>query len=257
MAEETVTADVQENDDAGVELEDIEVSPEELEGESEDDSEALATDDEDEPATDDESEEENSTDDSTTEPEAEEETEEVEQSDAEKQKAFNREQAQRRLQEKEARLLSVHEEQKAYIAEAEDEKDLALRQLQVDAYDNKVEANTNKLTNGFERAMKDFDVLRDTSPEIQAEVDQAIDDFQRLYVKIDAYGNPAEVSSDLYAYLQAKADSITKLTGIGARKQVEGKIKEKSKTSLTPSRAPKEPKKDADLDAFDEEASKW
>jgi len=74
---------------------------------------------------------------------------------------------------------------------------------------------------------------------------------------VDTYGNPTEVRGDLYAYLQTKADSIKQLTGIGARKQAESKGKEKSKTLVTPGRAPKEGKKNPMLDGFDEEAGRW
>ena len=231
--------------DDDVELEDIEVDPKDLE---DTDPEELL---------DEESEESENTAKSEDESEESNEDTEEELSDEERQKAFNKEMAERRIQEKKAREQTIKEQQEEYLTEAEDDKDLALRQLQVDAYNNKVEGNSNKLTNGYEKAIKDFDVLRDPSPEIQAELDQALDAFQAMHVTIDRYGNPVEVNADLYTYLQSKADSIAKLTGIGARQQIKSKSKEKSKTITTPTRTPKEPKKDADLDAFDEEAKKW
>jgi len=170
------------------------------------------------------------------------ETEEVEQSDEEKRKAFNREQAEKRIQAKQQRELSIKEQQDNYLAEAEDNRDLALRQLQIDAYTNKVDANTNKLTNGYEKAIKDFDVLSSDNPVVRARIDRAIDAFQAKHVKLDGYGNPVDVSGDLYQYLQEEAESISSLTGIGARQQVENKGREKSKTMQTPNRSPKQSK---------------
>lgn len=179
------------------------------------------------------------------------------QSDEEQRKAHNREMAQQRLKEKQEREKNIVDSQRKYVDEAKDDHDRALRELQVDAYNNKVESNSNKLTNGFERALKDFPVLQNTSPEIQAEVDSAIDAFQAMHVKLDQYGNPVEVRADFYKYLQTKADSIERLTKIGARKQEENKSREKSKTFTPPDRAPKQPKSDPELDAFDEEAKRW
>lgn len=243
VAEAPAEAEIKDTEqDEDIDLEDIEVDPKDLE----------SNDDE----SDEESEDEESEAESEESEESEEDTEE-EMSEEERQKAFNKEMAERRIQEKKAREQSIKERQEEYLTEAEDARDLALRQLQVDAYNNKVERNSNSLTNGYEKALKDFDVLRDSSPEIQAELDQALDAFQAMYVTIDAYGNPIDVKGDLYKYLQSKADSIAKLTGIGARQQIKSKSKEKSKTITTPTRTPKEPKKDADLEAFDEEASKW
>lgn len=249
---DTELAEDTSSEDTDVDLEDIEVDPADIDSaeseEDESDSDVESDDEDTKEETEDESNEES-------EAEAEEQPE-AEPSDEDKQKAFNREMAQKRIQEKEQRGQGIKAEQAKYLEEAEDPRDEALRQLQIDAYDNRVESNTNKLTNGYERAVKDFDVLRSDDPVIKAEIDRAIDDFEALHVKLDAYGNPTQVSGDLYTYLQTKADSITKLSGLGARKQVTDKTREKSKTSITPSRAPREPKKDADLDAFDEEAYK-
>jgi len=170
----------------------------------------------------------------------EESNEEVEASDEDKRKAFNREMAEKRIQEKNQRELSIQQQQEKYLEEAEDNKDLALRQLQIDAYSNKVESNTNKLTNGYERAIKDSDILTSDDPAIKSRIDRALDAFQAQYVTLDAYGNPTQVNGDLYKYLLEEAESIKQLTGIGARKQVASKGREKSKTFTTPSRSPKE-----------------
>lgn len=251
---EVETAEVEDND---TELEDMEVSSEELEQLDESDS---ADDSEDDEESDTESEPKEEDDQEESNDEAEEVEEPEEQlSDEDKQKALNREYAERRLREKAEREATIKQQQQEYVAEADpdDPRDMAVRQLQIDAYNNKVESNTNKLTNSYERAIKDFDVLNSQAPEIQAELNAALDAFQAMNVTIDAYGNPIEVRGDLYEFLQTKADSIKNLTSIGARGQDKSKTKEKSKVLTTPNRAPKEPKKDADIEAFDEEASKW
>lgn len=251
---EVETAEVEDND---TELEDMEVSSEELEQLDESDS---ADDSDDDEGSDTESEPKEEDDQEESNDEAEEVEEPEEQlSDEDKQKALNREYAERRLREKAEREATIKQQQQEYVAEADpdDPRDMAVRQLQIDAYNNKVESNTNKLTNSYERAIKDFDVLANQAPEIQAELNAALDAFQAMNVAIDAYGNPVEVRGDLYEFLQTKADSIKNLTNIGARGQDKSKTKEKSKVLTTPNRAPKEAKKDADIEAFDEEASKW
>lgn len=232
------------------ELDDVEVTAEELESEDDTDSES-------EEETESEEEEEEAEQPEESEDQKEEE-EAPELSDEEQRKQHNREMAERRIQAKAEREATLKEQQMAYVAEADpdDPRDVAVRQLQVDAYNTKVEGNTNKLVNGYERAVKDFDIFQDTTPEIQSVLDDAIDEFQARFVKVDTFGNPSEVNGDLYAFLQTKADSIQKLTSVGARSQDKSKGKEKSKTFTPPSRAPKEPKVDPDMLAFEEEARK-
>lgn len=171
-----------------------------------------------------------------------EEQEEAELSEEEKRKAFNREMAQRRIEAKKQREQTQEEAQQDYLQQAEDEKDLALRQLQVDAYNNNVEKHTNRLTNDYERAVKDFEILNDENPLIQAEVAAALDAFQAMHMTIDQYGNPAQVNGDLYEHLQKKAESLQSITGLGARKQVQAKAKQKSRTFQTPNRSPEKSK---------------
>lgn len=254
---DNATAEVEDViEDDGVSLEDMDASFDDTEDDS-DEAEVETPDPEEEADTDDESEDEDEAEPETD--EVEKEAEEVQESDEDKTKARNKQQAEARINAKQEREASLKQQQQDYLAEAdpEDSRDLAVRELQIDAYNNKVEGFTNKLTNSYEKAMKDFDILSDTSPEIQAEVNNALDAFQAMHVKVDAYGNPIEVRGDLYAYLQTKADSITALTGKGARQQLKSKDKERSKTLATPSRAPKTPKADPDLDGFDEEANRW
>jgi hypothetical protein len=104
-----------------------------------------------------------------------------------------------------------------------------VRELQVVTYNNQVDNNKTKLENSYQTAIKDFDILRDADPAIQKELDDALDAFEAKHVSIDAYGNPIEVSGDLYTFLKNKADSIERLTRKGAAQQVKSKGKEKSK----------------------------
>jgi len=112
-----------------------------------------------------------------------EESEESEPSEEEQRKADAREHYERRQAEKQARIERVKQDQANYIMEASENRDpleLAVRQLQVTEYNNTVEAVSNKLTNGYERAVNDFPVLKDATPEIQAEIDATIDAFQAM-----------------------------------------------------------------------------
>lgn len=212
-------------------LEDIEVSPEDLIDEPEE-SEGEEPKDE----------------------EADTEPQETEEESEDDEQVSNNEAAARRIQEKRDRDSKVKQDQVDYLSQAEDERDLVVKQLQVDAYNNRIEINRDKLTNSYEKALNSFDILRDESPEIKAAVDEAIDAFQAMNVTIDSYGNPLEVRGDLYKYLQTKADSIKNLAGLGARNQINSKTKEKSKVLTPPGKPPKESKEDPDLKAFDEEA---
>lgn len=250
---ELVEESLNENDD--VDLEDIEVSLEDIDGVVEKPTESKDDETDDDVESEDTKESEEVAEQSDEPEEPVEAPEEL--SPADQQKAFNKEQAQKRIYEKQQRDAQVRDQQQQYVNETEDPLETATRQNQVELYNIKTENLSTKLTNGYERALKDFDILRDPSPAIQAEVNSAIDAFQALYVPIDAYGNPSDVKADFYTYLQTKADSISQLTGFGVKQQAQNKLKEKSKTLVTPSRAPKEPKKDSEMDAFDEEASKW
>lgn len=232
------------DDDTDVSLEDIEVTEDELkQAEAKDDDEELEAD------SDDEDEAEESTDDEATD------TDEVEETPEQEAARFRAEMYERRQQEKAQREQTVQESQQAYLDEAQDNQDLALRQLQIDAYETKVERVTNQLTNQYETALKDFPILRDSNPVVQRELDEAIDNFQSRFVQIDDYGNAVNASGDMYAYLQAKAQAIEQLTGIGAKQQEASKTKQKSKAVTLPGRSPREPKVDPALADFWDEAN--
>lgn len=169
----------------------------------------------------------------------------------------NAEAAAKRVAEKQAREAAKLEQQNKYLQEAEDAKDLALRQLQVDAYNNRVEKNTNNLESGIERAVASIDLFRDGSPEVKEELARRLDDFEAKHVQYDSNGDPVQVTGNVYEYLLKEADSIRRILNTGARNQVKAKDKAKARTEAIPTRAPKEPKVDPDMAAFDEEIAKW
>lgn len=253
MADDAIDTSVSEdtsNDTDDIDLEDIEVDVADIQSEDDEDT---AEDTEAEEATEDD------TDDSEedTDSEADTSDDDSEQTDEQSQAEHNKQMYQQRQQEKQARENRIREAQADYVADAQQSEDplaAAVRQLEVDAYNNTVERNETRVQTDYQRAMADFSVLQTTDPVIQQEIDATIDAFQSQHVLIDQYGNPLEIRGNLYATLQAKADSIEKLTGIRNQRQEQSKSKEKSKTLTVPRRAPQKAKVDPDMAAFDEEA---
>ena len=157
-------------------------------------------------------------------------------------------------QEREAQMAKMADE---HLQAAEDEKDLALRQLQIDAYTNKVNSNTDRLTNQYEKALNSIQAFQNPTPEVKEFLDSAVDEFEARFVRIDEVGNPVEVNGDLYAFLQTKAGLVEKLTQLGARKEKVSSAKEKANATPTPSAPAKESKVDPALEAFEKELDRW
>lgn len=176
------------------------------------------------------------------------EAEEEEATEADEQEVDQKELArlayQKRQEEKAQREAAVRKQQEDYLAEAEDEKDEALRMLQVEAYNNRVERNTNALVNGYEKAISSIDVFQNPSPAVQAVLDQSIDEFQALYVTVDQNGNPTEVKGDIHQFLNQKAELIRELTQSGARQEKVAKAKASAEAITPPASTPKTPKVD-------------
>ena len=146
---------------------------------------------------------------------------------------------------------------KQHLEAAQDEQDLALRQLQIDAYNNKVNANSDRLTNQYEKALNSIEVFKEPTPEVAEYLNQAIDEFEARFVQMDELGNPVSVNGDLYAFLQTKAGLVEKLTQLGARREKQSSAKEKAAVTPAPSAPAKEPKQDAAVKAFDDEFDRW
>lgn len=178
------------------------------------------------------------------------------------QEAFQQREADRKAKQEAQQALEVA--QQDYLADATDDENLALRQLQVDAYNNRVEGNLNKLENGIEKAVATIDLFQTGSAVVKKQLASSLDDFEARFVIRDSNGQPVQIKidpatgqkADVYKFLQSKAESIRELTGDGARQQQSAKKSAKARTDTIPTRTPKEPKIDPDLAAFDEEAAR-
>ena len=155
-----------------------------------------------------------------------------------------------RQAEKAKRDAEVAQRQQEYLAEAEDQQELALRQLQIDAYTNKVENNVTRLQNSYDTAIKDIDIFRNPTPEIAEYLGDALDEFQAKHVQLDELGNPVTVTGDLHQFLSKKADLVQKLTQVGARSERVAKAKQSSAVTPTPTGSPKKPKSDPIMDGL-------
>lgn len=192
------------------------------------------------------------------EPESEEETEAEEPEQSEEDvKKHNQEMAARRIADKQAKEEARIKAEAEYLNSAEDDTQLALRQLQIDAYNNKVEKNINTLENDMQKAVANIDLFQSGSPEVKEELLRRASDFEAKHVRFNEAGDPVQLTGNLYEYLQNEADSIKRILDTGARQEVKNKAKAKARTETLPTRAPKEPKIDPDLAAFDAEVAKW
>lgn len=264
MAEEVEPTAVDDTTD-DTSLEEMDFSFEDLANESDEEQsteETEADESEDEETQEEDPEEESMEESEETEAEAEETEEDTkeeakETTSADEQKRLNNEAAQRRIAERAEKERLKQAAQDKYLESAEDDKDLALKQLQIDAYNNKVERNSDKLKTGIDRALADIDLFREGSPEVKEYLISKVDEFEKLYVAYSSTGDPVEVKADVYEYLQKEADTIRRLVDVGARKNAVDKQNQKAKTIPRPSKTPKEPKVDPDLAAFDEEVAKY
>ena len=189
------------------------------------------------------------TEEESTEAQAEEETESTdEQEQPMDAKELARQAYRQRQKEREERQARVQEAQQEHLEAAQDEQDLALRQLQIDAYTNKVDNNANRLQNGYDKAVNELEIFRDPTPEVKAVLDDALDEFESRFVQFDNLGNPVQVGGDIYQFLSNKADRISKLVQVGARNEKAGVAKQNSAVTPPPASSPKKPKADPILD---------
>ncbi len=248
-AESTSTEDTEDTD---VAIEDVEVSEEEMDDPEDEEETSADEETEEEGDSEEETEEESEDEDGESEEESkdepkEEPKEEVEDTATKKsaEEAYRRREAERNQKKSES--------QQEYLDDADDDKDLALRQLQVDAYNSKIERNVTRLATGIQRAAVDNPILAEGTPEQKAELSRRLDDFERMYVTKDANGDPIEVKADVHQYMNQEAQAILKLAGVGARQQKRSKADTKSRTLNPPGRKPKAKKVDEDLQDFDDE----
>jgi len=134
---------------------------------------------------------------------------------------------------------------------------LTLQQLQVDAYQNRVMQVTNKVTGDLNQAVQAIPEFKSDNPIVRDAMLRAVDYFEAQHVVKDANGDPVQVTGDILAFLQTEAETIRKLTGVGAEQQEQAKNTQKKRTLAPPSRTPKKPKVDPDMAAFDEAFGKY
>jgi chromosome segregation ATPase len=260
---DTSTNDESQETDSELEDDDEGFDLDEVEDESADASEESETDEsEDSEADDANSEDEESEEDADSTEEDSDESEEDadksakdEDSEAER-KQHNDEAAKKRIADREAKQKKMADEQQDYLDNAENATDLAVRQLQVNAYNQKVLSNAQTLQNGVDKAFAHIDLFKDKSPEVQEALGAALDDFEGLHVVRDKFGEPTEVKADLFEFLQGRAAGIKNLIGVGRRQQGKASDDTRARTLTPPSRTPKKPKTDPDMDGFDDEANK-
>lgn len=176
-----------------------------------------------------------------------------------KQEMYQRRKAEKQLREE--RKAVEQQNLQRYLQEAEDDEvEYNKRQLEVSAYQLRQEQSAltqEKLAVGIDKAVAGIELFRTGTPEMKEELAKSLDDFERMFVEKDDKGNFVKVNADVYQYLQDKADSLSRIAGIGARQQVKQKANEKSRTVTKPVRTPKPTKSDPLLDGFDEEADRW
>lgn len=244
------------DDDTGFDQPDNEPDEPAEEAESTDEVEAEASEDVAEEEVEEETEQSEETE---TEAEAEEDTTSSEDTSTEKtqqqlnHEAFLRREAERKLREE--REAREKQDLDRYLKDAEDdEAEYAKRQGEVERHliaKERVALNREKLDISIQKFTAGNDLIKSGDKVVLEAFAEALDDFEAMYVVKDEHGNPLEIKADVYQYLQKKSDSIQKLTGIGARKQAKQKTNEKSRTVARPTRTPKEPAKDSDLDDFE------
>lgn len=134
---------------------------------------------------------------------------------------------------------------------------LSLQQLQIDAYQNRVMQVTNRVTADLNNAVSAIPEFKSTVPEVREAMLSFVDDFEAQHVVKDANGDVVQITGDLLPFLQAKAETIRRLTGLGAKQQEQAKSAQKKRTMSAPSRTPKTAKVDPDMAAFDEAIKQW
>lgn len=170
------------------------------------------------------------------------------------QESFKRREAERKLREAEQKREA--ENLQRYLDEAKEDEDLLReRQLEVDAYyltKQRSEVLERSLEVDIKQAVADLE-LKSMDDATRDYVARRLDEFEATRVIRDKNGNLLQVNGNVYQYLKEELDSISRFKGIGAREQTKKKTVEKSITVPKSSRTPKEPKVDADLEAFKKE----
>lgn len=173
----------------------------------------------------------------------------------------NSDYAQERIARREAKRLADEEAQAVYLREVQgDDEETERRQKVVDDYnlaeerqtilEDRIALNEERLEVGLQK-VSSIDLMKSGDPVVKEELLAELDEFEKHYVVRDERGRILEVKGDVFAHLQKKADSIRRIQGVGESKAKNDVTRQKAGTTLTPSRTPKEPSKDSDIDDFD------
>ncbi len=167
-------------------------------------------------------------------------------SEEDAQKRHNAEMAQRRIQEREAqRLAQLHQDQQAYVGEAESDADRLVRQIEIERYANTVKANESQVLTEFERVKADPSLQifnpesKDFNPDLYNELTEV---FDKAYVSYDKYGNILQVKGSLYQTAKKWGGIWGKQAKINQAKGQKIASKQSAKSEVTGASAPKAPK---------------
>ena len=173
-------------------------------------------------------------------------------------KRYNDEMARRRIAEKELKQERDDREKETlnnYLKDAQDDdNELAKRQAEVDRYSLNVEKSAlmeEKLSIGLDRAKANIDLLQTGTADEKDALLSTLDDYERMYIVKDKNGRLVQDKADVYQFLTERANTIKRLTRVGATQQAQQKRTQSKKALVAPSRSSPSKKIDPDLAAFD------
>ena len=185
------------------------------------------------------------------------------QDDQEESEVDPKEEARQRYLERQARrdtpdpyVQAIQQQAQEQLAKIEDNTQRQLAELQVkDALREIHDVRTSLVTDN-EFARRDFEVFNPKSDSYnEAAYDHFLSEYEAAYVVKDQQSGEVigTRGPSLYQYLQSKAELISNLTQAGARKGQQNEAKMRARVETPSVAAPKQPKADAFLDAFDKE----
>lgn len=150
--------------------------------------------------------------------------------------------------EREQRILA---QTKDYVTSADDDVDQRLRNMEVQAYNQLVSSNEDKLISEFERAVNSPELQMfnpDSDQFNQKAYDIALKNYHAGYIEYDTNGNMVSLKGSLYEHLKEQSDLLSSAVKTGAFQQVRATKKMKSEADIKPAAQPKEQPKDSILD---------
>lgn len=159
-----------------------------------------------------------------------------------------------RQADRQARETQRQQQLQEYVAEADDEKEQAVRQLQAELYNQRVQSTEQSLVSDFERASAEIPLFNPSKPEFnQLALNDAIQEYNNGHINYDENGNMVGVKTPFKDYLKYKANLYGELTQVGARKGQRAESKMRARAETPSAASTKEPKSDPFLQGFDKE----